>query len=81
MPWIADPAASFVAAPEDYAAAALAAGFRETEREDMREGAVESVEKQRAGVAGTPMEPRFDKAIAALEQGTLAPVLTVLRRG
>ena len=81
MPWIADPAASFVAEPEDYAAAALAAGFRETRREDMRAGAVESVEQQRERVAGTPMEPRFVNAIAALGQGTLAPVLMVLRRG
>jgi hypothetical protein len=70
-----------VAEPEDYAAAALAAGFRETLREDLRAGAVESVEQQRERVAGTPMEQRFVNAIAALGQGTLAPVLMVLRRG
>jgi ubiquinone/menaquinone biosynthesis C-methylase UbiE len=80
MPWIADPAASFVAKPQDYAAAAEAAGFREEAREDRRAGAVESVEQQRARVAGTPMEPRFVNAIAALGQGTLAPVLMILRR-
>jgi hypothetical protein len=47
----------------------------------MREGAVESAERQRARVAGTPMEPRFVNAIAALKEGTLAPVLMILRRG
>jgi MPBQ/MSBQ methyltransferase len=76
MPWIADPAASFVAEPEDYAAAALAAGFHETLREDLREGAVESVEMQRARGGNAD-----GAAIAALGQGTLAPVLMVLRRG
>jgi SAM-dependent methyltransferase len=81
MPWIADPEASFVAEPEDYAAAARAAGFREISREDLREGAVESAEQQRARVAGTPMEPRFANAIEALKAGTLAPVLLSLRRG
>ena len=81
MPWITDPEDSFVAAADDYAAAARDTGFRETSREDMREGAVASVEQQRARVAGTPMEPRFVNAIAALERGTLAPVLMVLRRG
>lgn len=81
MPWIADPAASFVAGPEDYAAAAEAAGFREEARDDRREGAAESAELQRAKVAGTPMEPRFVNAIAALGEGTLAPVLMILRRG
>jgi hypothetical protein len=80
MPWIADPEASFVAEPADYAAAAEAAGFSETLREEMREGAVESAERQRAKVAGTPLEPRFVNAIAALGQGTLAPVLMVLQR-
>lgn len=81
MPWIADPAASFVAEPQDYATAAEAAGFREEMREDLREGAVASVEQQLARVAGTPMEPRFANAIAALSQGILAPVLMILRRG
>ena len=81
MPWIADPAASFVAAAGGLRRGGAAAGFRETLREEMREGAIESVEQQRAGVAGTPMEPRFVNAIAALGQGTLAPVLMVLRRG
>ena len=81
MPWIADPEASFVAEPKDYAAAARDAGFSEISREDLREGAVESVELQRARVAGTPMEPRFVNAIAALGEGTIAPVLMILRRG
>lgn len=80
MPWITDPEASFVAEPEDYAATARDAGLTETAREEMREGAVESVEQQRARVAGTPMEPRFVNAIAALREGTLAPVLMILRR-
>ena len=81
MPWITDPEDSFVAAADDYAAAARDTGFRETSRMSSREGAVASVEQQRASVAGTPMEPRFVNAIAALERGTLAPVLMVLRRG
>ena len=50
-------------------------------REDRREGAVELVELQRARVAGTPMEPRFVNVIAALGEGTIAPVLMILGRG
>jgi ubiquinone/menaquinone biosynthesis C-methylase UbiE len=81
MPWAVDPAASFVATPADYSAAAEAAGFSEAAREDRREGAVEAVEGQLALVAGTPMEARFANLIAALKAGTLAPVVMILRRG
>jgi SAM-dependent methyltransferase len=81
MPWAVDPAASFVVPPEDYSAAAEAAGFAEVACEERREGAVEAVEGQRALAAGTPMEARFGNLIAALEEGTLAPIIMILRRG
>src|SRR5690606_35597851 len=81
MPWAADPEASFVAEPEDYAAAAKAAGLNEIVREDLRNGAVEYAEQQRAQAAGTPMELRFANAITALAEGVIAPVLIVQRRG
>ena len=50
--WAVDPATSFVATPEDYAAAAQAAGFSEARREERRDGAVAAVEGQRAARPG-----------------------------
>jgi ubiquinone/menaquinone biosynthesis C-methylase UbiE len=79
MPWAADATTSFVAAPQDYTAAAQAAGFREVAREERREGAIDAVEGQRAVAAGTPMEVRFGNLIEALRAGTVAPVVIVFR--
>jgi SAM-dependent methyltransferase len=81
LPWAVDSTTSFVATPENYSAAAEAAGFAEVAREDRREGVIEAVEGQRALAAGTPMEARFGNAIEALRAGTIAPVVMVLRRG
>jgi ubiquinone/menaquinone biosynthesis C-methylase UbiE len=80
MPWAVDPATSFVAAPEEYAAVARAAGFSEVRREERREGAVEGVEAQRALAAGTPMEARFTNLLDALRAGTVVPMVMILRR-
>ena len=80
MPWAVDAGMSFVATPEDYAAAARAAGFREVDRHGRRDGAVAAVEGQRRGRPGTPMEARFANPIAGLRAGTLAPVVMILRR-
>jgi SAM-dependent methyltransferase len=80
MPWATEAATSFVATPDDYLAAARAAGFREVERVDGREGAIEGVEGQRTIAAGTPMEIRFVNLLAALRAGTLKPVVMILRR-
>ena len=80
MPWAVDPGTSFLATPDDYSAAAEAAGFVELAREDRREGAAEAVKVQMAAAAGTPMETRFANAIVALKAGTIAPVVMILRR-
>jgi ubiquinone/menaquinone biosynthesis C-methylase UbiE len=80
MPWAQDAATSFVAGPDDYAAAAAAAGFQEMARSERREGAVAYLEQQIERAAGTPMEPRFRNLLAAVRDGTVAPVAMVLRR-
>ena len=80
MPWAVEAATSFVAAPEDYAAALRAAGFRELDRHERREGAVAAVEGQQAQAAGTPMAERFGNLVAALRAGMVVPVVMILRR-
>jgi ubiquinone/menaquinone biosynthesis C-methylase UbiE len=80
MPWAQDAATSFVGAPDDYVAAAAAAGFQEMARSERREGAAAYLEQQIERTAGTPMEPRFRNLLAAVRDGTVAPVAMVLRR-
>jgi ubiquinone/menaquinone biosynthesis C-methylase UbiE len=79
MPWAQDAATSFLETPDAYAAAAAAAGFEEVARTDRREGAVAYLEAQIARAAGTPMEPRFRNLLAAVREGTVAPVAMILR--
>jgi SAM-dependent methyltransferase len=80
MPWAQDAATSFVESPDDYAAAAEAAGFQEIARCERRDGAIGYLEAQIERTAGTPMERRFANLMAAVRDGTVAPVAMILRR-
>lgn len=79
MPWAGDPGVSFLATPDDYAAAAAAAGLRETARRSRAAEGLRFLEAMRAAGTGTGMPPdRLANLTAAMTEGALAPVEMVL---
>lgn len=94
VPWAETPATSFVAAPEDYRAAAVAAGFAVEAERDRRDFALDFFARQKARIAaaggppplglhllmGETAAPKIANMIANIESGLIAPVEMILRR-
>ena len=94
MPWAANSATSFLAAPEDYRAAFAAAGFEIVSERNRRELAVAMFARMGARMAGSSGPPplglhilmgkdtpaKVANMVAMLEQERIAPVEMIARR-
>ncbi len=94
VPWAADETASFVETPAAYRQALAGAGFTLVAERDRREAGLAHFARMRARQAaggppplsiatllGEDARPRFANLVRMLEQGLLAPVEMIARRG